>query len=73
MPQHEVELKIAHAVQVGNVDLEIPVKRDGKPLGRLKISRGSVDWIPSPKAKAGYRLNWTDFADLMETRGNPIP
>lgn len=69
MATHEVQLKIAHPVSVGNVDVEIPVKRDGKPLGRLKISKGGIDWIPSPKSKSGYRLDWAEFDTAMQEKG----
>ncbi len=49
--------------------MEIPVKVDDKPLGRMAISRGGVDWIPSPNNKSGYKLTWTAFADLMAAHG----
>lgn len=72
MAQHEVELKLAHPVPIGKVDIEIPVKRDDKPLGRLKISRGGLDWIPTPKAKSGFRVDWADLDALMQQYGRPI-
>ncbi len=69
MPKHELTLRIEHAIPVGNVDLEIPVKVDGRPYGRLKISRGGVDWLPSPAQKASYALSWEQLAELMQAQG----
>lgn len=72
MAKHEVSLKVGHAIAIGNVDIELPVKVDGKPLGRMAISQGGVDWIPSPNKKNGYRLNWQQFAELLADHGKPM-
>jgi len=64
MVDHDVALKIAHDLPVGNVDVEIVVRRGGKLLGTVTVSRGGIDWKPS-RARSSYTLNWTQFADLM--------
>lgn len=69
MPKHEVSLKVEHSIPVGNKDVQIPVKVDGKPFGRLKISQGGVDWLPSPNSKTSYALTWTRLAELIEKEG----
>lgn len=69
MAKHEVELKVSHAIPVANKDIEVPVKVDGKPLGRLKISRGGVDWMPSPNQRKSFALTWQTLATLMEREG----
>jgi len=69
MATHEVALEIAHAIPIGNPDIHIPVKVDGSPFGRLKISRGGVDWQPSPKSKTAHKLSWEELADLMIKHG----
>ena len=69
MAKHEVGLRIAHDIPVGNVDVELPIKADGAPLGRIRVSRGGVDWLPSPKSKKRYSLTWAKFDDLMRTQG----
>lgn len=71
MAKHEVALKVEHEIPVGNRDVQIPVKVDGKPIGRLKISQGGVDWLPSPNSKTSYALTWRRLADLMEQEGKP--
>lgn len=69
MAKHEVSLKIEHEIPVGNRDVQIPVKIDGKPHGRLKVSRGGVDWQPSPNSKSSFSLTWGHLAELMEREG----
>lgn len=72
MPSHELNLKIANSIPVGNTDIKIEVHIDGAKRGTLKISRGSVDWLPSPASKRGHRLTWTQFAKLMEDYGKAL-
>lgn len=71
MAKHEVGLKIGQQIELGNVDIELPVRVDGKSLCRMAISKGGVDWIPSPNRTAGYRMTWSQFAELMKTQGTP--
>ena len=70
MAKHEVGLWIDHEVQIGNVDVQLPVRVDGKAFGRLQVSTGSVDWLPAGKKKSGYWLSWSEFAELMKQHGN---
>ena len=55
-------------VTVGNVDVEIPVKADGKAHGRLRISKGGVDWTPARK-RTPIRMSWEQFARVMADEG----
>jgi hypothetical protein len=71
MPTHETRLEIRHGITVVNTDIEVEVRADGKRLGTLRISRGSIDWITSPK-QIPRRLSWERFADLAETYGRPV-
>jgi len=68
MPTHETRLEIRHGITVVNTDVEIAVRANGKALGTLKISRGSIDWITSPK-QIPRRLSWERFAELAEEFG----
>lgn len=65
MAKHEIELRIDHAINIGNVDIELPIKRDGKAFGRIRINRGTIDWLPAGKRKSGYSLDRGAFADMM--------
>jgi hypothetical protein len=69
MPTHETRLEIRHGITVVNTDIEIEVRADGRRLGTLKISRGSIDWTTSPK-HIPRRLSWERFAELAEEHGS---
>jgi hypothetical protein len=66
MPSHTVKLKVAHAVDVGNVDVEFEVRKGNGLLGRVKVSKGGIDWIPS-NARNARKATWQEFADWMMT------
>ena len=69
MAKHEVALKISHEVPIAGKDVEFPVKADGASLGRVRVSRGGIDWYPRRAQKGGYALTWEDFAAIMESNG----
>ena len=60
MPTHEINLKIAKAIEVVNKDVEVVVYEDDRKLGRLRISRGSIDWTPVQR-EAREALRWSAF------------
>ena len=72
MANHEVSLNITKPVPVGNVDIEIPVRRNGRAFGKVKISRGAIDWMPANKSRTAYYLDWGDFAKFMAEHGRPV-
>lgn len=45
MAQHDVTFTIPERA-LGKADLEFRVNRDGDMVGRLKVSNGSVAWVP---------------------------
>ena len=62
MAKHEVSLNITRPIPVGNVDIEVPVRRNGKAFGKVKISKGAIDWMQ----------DWGEFAKFMAEYGRPI-
>ncbi len=67
-----LKLRVSRAMEVVNADAEIEVRgSDGELLGRLLVSRGSVDWAPANK-QLRHRMNWRRFARLMEEEGRLI-
>jgi len=54
---------------VGNNDIVFKIRKDDDILGRLKVSKGAVVWLPGKKRK-GFRLNWDQFARLAEEHGS---
>lgn len=53
---HKVFLETPE-LPVGNADVIFRVKRNGKLLGRLKISKGALVWQQAGKVK-GFRIPW---------------
>jgi hypothetical protein len=41
------------------------VYEDDRRLGRLRISRGSIDWTPA-SGKNARHMSWAAFARMME-------
>lgn len=52
---------------VVNRDVEFMIYKNNRKLGTLRVSRGSIDWIPSNGTVARY-LSWSDFALIMESK-----
>jgi len=56
-------------LRVSNSDVEFEARRpDGTLIGTLKISRGSIEWVPVNHTY-GYDICWEDFDDLMRENG----
>jgi hypothetical protein len=68
MAQHTVKLKVAHAIDVGNVDVEFEVRSGGPLLGRVQVSKGGIDWTPRNGQKP-RKASWQEFADWMMSEG----
>jgi hypothetical protein len=69
MPKHEVGLQIDQLTSVGKVDIKIPVRSNGRYLGSLHISKGTLDWVTGRSTKyARYSISWETFAEMMEKR-----
>jgi hypothetical protein len=59
-------------MEVVNADAEIEVRRtDGELMGRLLVSKGSIDWAPANK-QLPYRMSWAKFSRVMEEQGRQV-
>ena len=67
MPRHQLEISVPPKA-ILNTDVVITVVEDDIKLGELRISRGSLDWVPA-RAHTAYRLGWSRFNDLMRDHG----
>ncbi len=65
---HEVTLDISTKF-VLHKDVEIEVKKDGKKLGTVLVSKGNIEWVPSGNSVNKKRFSWTKFAEMMEEHG----
>lgn len=64
MAEHTVKFTVPER-ELGNADIEFSVKRDGKQFGRLKVSKGAVEWVPANKSY-GTKRNWTELAAFFD-------
>lgn len=67
MAQHEVKFTVPER-PLGKADVEFAITRDGESLGRLKVSNGTIVWVPKNKSY-GYKLGWVKFDELMQNNG----
>jgi len=67
MAEHDVYFSIPER-ELGKADVEFRVKRNGQAFGRLRISVGSLVWVPANK-KYGYKLGWKTFDQLAQENG----
>jgi hypothetical protein len=61
---HEVLFR-PPARELERSDVDFVVKQDGKNLGTLKVSRGSLVWFPGKTHKKGLKIGWSEFDALM--------
>lgn len=69
MAQHKVDFVVPER-PLGKADVEFKIKRDGETLGRLKVSNGTIVWVPRG-CKYGYKMNWPKFDQMMQSHGTP--
>jgi hypothetical protein len=69
MAKHDVSLKVGHEIPIAGKDVEFYVSADSKAFGRVRISRGAIDWFPRYVQKGGYELSWEEFDSLMKAHG----
>jgi hypothetical protein len=45
-------------------DIEFVVRENGRKIGELHVSKGSIEWLPS-NGRYKRRMRWSKFAELM--------
>ena len=71
MARHEIKLKFP-SHEVVNRDVTIQVKSNDVLLGRIKISKGTIDWWPASNSKTHYKVTWESFKEMMQTQGKQV-
>ena len=51
-----------------NKDVVFIIKKNGKKLGELRISKGALEWKPRNSTYTNY-MTWSDFSGIMENGG----
>jgi len=64
MVRHAVEMR-QPPEQILNRDVEFVIRENGRKLGELHVSKGSIVWIPS-NGRYKRRMRWSKFAALMK-------
>lgn len=70
MPAHDIDVTLP-AATVKNKDLEVTIRADGRIFGRVRISRGSIDWVPA-NSDLPRRMSWERFAEVMDELGRSV-
>ena len=52
---------------LGNVDIIFDIKRNDSLIGRLKVHKRTIEWIPKGKPK-GIKMKWRDFDKDMQAK-----
>ena len=55
-------------LEVGKSDVIFHIDSDEEKLGALRVSQGHIVWTPADK-QLSYWLNWHDFNELAEKKG----
>jgi len=69
MAEHTVRVKTP-PLEVGKVDVVFTIHQDGQVHGRLKISRGGVEWMQRSDSKKAFHMSWTKFDRVFATEGD---
>lgn len=65
--KHDVKFSLPER-ELGKADIEFKIKRDGQKFGTLKVSRGTVVWVPKDRTY-GYKMGWSQFDAVMRKEG----
>jgi len=72
MAEHTVEVKTP-ALEVGRADIVFTVRQDGQVHGRLKISKGGVEWMQRSDSKKAFHMSWNTFDRVLSEKGAKGP
>lgn len=61
---HDVQFSLPQR-SLGPTDIEFAIKKDGKMLGTLKISKGAVVWF-ARGTSYGHKMSWSKFDKMMQ-------
>lgn len=70
MVKHRVQMHLPPR-EIKRADATFKVKRDGKLLGTLEISNGSIVWYPSGTTY-GSKITWLKFDKMMEENASRV-
>ena len=63
----KVSLALTSEVEIGKVDQILTVKgTNGRKIGALKFSKGSVEWWPKGNSVNAHKYTWQQLAAVLE-------
>ena len=68
MPEHDVEFRTP-SLDVPKVDVVFRVKQDGRAFGRLRISKGGVEWMQKSDSKKAFHMSWEGLDENFVQHG----
>lgn len=68
MAQHYLKLHLP-GVELGNSDAEFIIYQDNEKLGKIKISKGGLDYYMFKKKKP-IKIRWTQFDQMIREWNN---
>ena len=71
MAEHSISMKQPKEVVLGK-DIQFSIKRNGRKLGELHVSKGNLEWVPAGSKVKTYRLRWSQVAELFEDYGRLV-
>ncbi len=71
MASHAISMKQPQEVILGK-DVQFIVKRNGRKLGELHVSKGNLEWVPAGSKVKTYRLRWAQVAAIFENEGRLV-
>jgi hypothetical protein len=72
MATHDVSLNMTKPIPGRQRRHRGTGSRSGRASGKVKISKGAIDWMPANKGKSAYYLDWSEFAKVMAECGRPV-
>jgi len=63
---HDVRFSIPER-ELGKADIEFKIKKAGKLFGTLRVSKGSIVWLPKDTTY-GHKIGWKKFAEVMQSQ-----
>ena len=63
---HDVKFSIPER-ELGKADIEFKIKKSGKLFGTLRVSKGSIVWLPKDTTY-GHKISWKKFDEIMQSQ-----
>ncbi len=60
---HDIRFSIPDR-ELGKAEIEFKVKKAGKLFGTLRVSKGSIVWLPKDTTY-GHKIGWNKFDEVM--------